>query len=145
MLRISKRHLAKTFSWRFIATLDTLILAWIFAGNFIIGIQLISIELITKMFLYYFHERLWFKSNFKKSNMRQILKTFSWRAFGTLDTFIISWIITGNHIIGLKISLIEVVSKMIIYFFHEKIWYKINFGLDIRNRAARIKNAKKVL
>ena len=86
------------------------------------------------MLLYYFHERLWFRSKIKNSNKRHILKTFSWRFIGTLDTFTISWIITGNLFAGVKIGLIETISKMILYFCHEKLWYKINFGLDRRNK-----------
>ena len=43
---------------------------------------------------------------------------------------------------GLKIGLFETISKMILYFGHEKLWYKINFGLDKRNKAKRLKKIK---
>lgn len=73
---------------------------------------------------------------FKKdpSVKRHIAKTISWRIVGTLDTIIIGWIITGNPYTGLKIGGIEVVTKMFLYYFHERIWYKVNFGLPYRKK-----------
>tara|TARA_A100001015_G_C14833586_1_gene649571 strand:- start:98 stop:307 length:210 start_codon:yes stop_codon:yes gene_type:complete len=56
-----KRHLAKTVSWRIIGTLDTIILSGIITGSWEIGLAIGGIELITKMVLYYLHERAWYK------------------------------------------------------------------------------------
>ena len=62
---------------------------------------------------------------------RHIAKTVSWRIIGTLDTMILSGIITGSWEMGLTIGGVEVITKMILYFFHERIWYKFSkFGLD---------------
>ena len=133
-MKISKRHLAKTISWRTIGTLDTVLISYFVTGEISYGLKIGAFEIISKMLLYYFHERLWFRSKIKNSNKRHILKTFSWRFIGTLDTFTISWIITGNLFAGVKIGLIETISKMILYFCHEKLWYKINFGLNRRNK-----------
>jgi uncharacterized membrane protein len=55
---------------------------------------------------------------------RHILKTISWRLIGTIDTMILGWIITGNPITGLKIGALELLTKMTLYFIHERIWYK---------------------
>ena len=137
MFKINKRHIAKTVSWRLIATTDTIVLSWLISGNFSLGLQIGFLEVITKMILYYFHERLWFESSMLNTNKRHLAKTFSWRAIGTLDTFILGWFITGNPLTGLKIGGAEVVSKMLLYFGHEKIWYKINYGLDRRNKFKR--------
>ncbi|UOB16445.1 DUF2061 domain-containing protein [Abyssalbus ytuae] len=54
-----------------------------------------------------------------------LLKTISWRIVGTVDTMMISYILTGNIKIAMGIGSIEVVSKMILYYFHERIWNKI--------------------
>jgi uncharacterized membrane protein len=59
---------------------------------------------------------------------RSIAKTISWRLVGTLDTIIISWIITGEITMALSIGSIELVSKMLLYFFHERAWNKIKWG-----------------
>lgn len=137
LLKISKRHIAKSLSWRFIGTIDTLIFAWLITGDFNEGLNISGITTLTKLVWYYIHERIWFKSSVKDSNKRHIIKTFSWRAIGTIDTIIFAWIITGNPLSGLKIGGFEVVTKMLLYFFHEKLWYKINFGLDKRNKRKR--------
>ena len=64
------------------------------------------------------------------SYKRHIAKTVSWRIIGTLDTILLSWLITGNWKMGLTIGGIEVITKMVLYFFHERAWYKLSkFGL----------------
>jgi uncharacterized membrane protein len=64
------------------------------------------------------------------SYKRHLAKTISWRIIGTLDTMIIAWIITGSLEWGLAIGGIEVFTKMILYFLHERAWYKFSkFGL----------------
>ena len=64
------------------------------------------------------------------SYKRHIAKTISWRIVGTLDTILLSWLITGNWKIGLTIGGVEVITKMVLYFFHERAWYKLSkFGL----------------
>ena len=54
-----KRTLAKTMTWRITASLTTFIIAWILTGDLVIGASIGAIEAIAKMFLYYFHERIW--------------------------------------------------------------------------------------
>jgi uncharacterized membrane protein len=49
---------------------------------------------------------------------RYVAKTITWRIVGTIDTMIIGWLITGDAMTGLKIGGIEVVTKMILYYFH---------------------------
>lgn len=134
-----KRHLAKTITWRLVGTLDTICLSWIITGSPFTGLQIGLVEVVTKMVLYYVHERVWIKVKLAESAKRHILKTFTWRAVGTLDTIILSWIITGNPLTGLKIGLAEVLTKMILYYLHERAWYRINFGLDKRARAKKWK------
>lgn len=138
-IKISKRHVAKSLSWRLIGSIDTLLFAWLVTGSFYEGLNVSLLTTFTKLIWYYIHEQVWFRSSVKDSNKRHILKTFSWRFIGTLDTIIFSWFITGNPFIGLKIGLFETVSKMLLYFGHEKLWYKINYGLDLRNKGKRLK------
>lgn len=59
---------------------------------------------------------------------RSVVKTISWRTLGTLDTIIISYFITGSLGMAASIGSIELVTKMILYYFHERAWNKINFG-----------------
>jgi uncharacterized membrane protein len=58
----------------------------------------------------------------KESHLRSILKTLSWRILATMTTMIIAYFITGTLELALKIGFIEVFAKMIMYYFHERIW-----------------------
>lgn len=63
------------------------------------------------------------------SHKRHILKTISWRVLGTIDTIVIGGLITGDWKIGLSIGGVEVISKMTLYYIHERVWYKSNYGI----------------
>ena len=54
-----RRSLAKTVSWRTLGSLDTLLLGYIFTGSLKIAGSIASAEVLTKIVLYYFHERGW--------------------------------------------------------------------------------------
>lgn len=56
------------------------------------------------------------------SNLRSLMKTVSWRVVGTIDTMIISYLITGNTAMAMSIGSVEVVSKMVLYYLHERAW-----------------------
>jgi uncharacterized membrane protein len=65
------------------------------------------------------------------SYKRHIAKTISWRIIGTLDTMILSALITGSWEMGLTIGGVEVFTKMLLYFFHERVWYKFSdYGVE---------------
>ena len=59
---------------------------------------------------------------------RSIVKTLSWRTVGTIDTILISYFLTGTLQVALSIGGIELITKMMLYFFHERIWNQINWG-----------------
>jgi len=135
-----KRHIAKTITWRFIGTIDTIILSWIITGDPYAGLKIGFAEVTTKSILYYMHERLWYKINLSKegvileSRKRHLAKTVTWRLVGTLDTMTLAWLISGDPMAALKIGFAEVITKMVLYYFHERVWYKVNYGLPNRNK-----------
>ena len=47
----------------------------------------------------------------------------------SIATFIIGWIATGDMTLGFTIGAADVVIKLILYYFHERIWYKSKFGV----------------
>ena len=53
------RSLAKTLSWRIVATTDTILIARVISGSWAVGLGIAGVEVCTKMALYYFHERGW--------------------------------------------------------------------------------------
>ncbi|MFB9056718.1 DUF2061 domain-containing protein [Mariniflexile ostreae] len=60
--------------------------------------------------------------------VRSIVKSLSWRTIGTIDTILISWLVTGQLDLAFSIGSIELVTKMLLYFFHERIWNTIKWG-----------------
>ena len=54
-----KRSIVKTLTWRVTASMTTFLIAWVLTGDILIGASIGSIEAIAKIFLYYFHERIW--------------------------------------------------------------------------------------
>lgn len=144
-----KRHIAKTLTWRFVGTIDTILLSWIITGNPTLGMQVGMVEFFSKMVLYYAHERLWFKVNLSKkgklleSRKRHLAKTISWRLIGSISTMLLAWLITGNPFLGIKIGLAEIVTKMLLYYLHERIWYKIGLGLEERKKIKKSLTEKK--
>lgn len=66
MAERASRSIAKTVSWRTVGTLDTIIISYFITGDLTMAASIGSIELFTKMALYYFHERAWNKISFGK-------------------------------------------------------------------------------
>lgn len=61
---------------------------------------------------------------------RHIAKALSWRVVGTLDTFLLASLFTGSIELGAIIGGTEVITKTILYYAHERVWYKhIQFGV----------------
>ena len=60
----------------------------------------------------------------KDSKKKSILKTLSWRVVASTDTFLLTWLITGSYHFGLTVSALEIVTKMFLYYFHERLWSK---------------------
>ena len=62
------------------------------------------------------------------THTRSIVKAISWRTIGTIDTFILSWFITGEIKLAAAIGGSEVITKMVLYWLHERGWNKIKWG-----------------
>ena len=59
---------------------------------------------------------------------RSVIKAVTWRLVGTIDTMVVSFIITGEIKFALGIGGAEFCSKIILFVLHEKLWDKINLG-----------------
>ena len=60
--------------------------------------------------------------------LRSVLKALSWRVLGTLDTLLVSYILIGEIALATSIASVDFITKLVLYFFHERIWNKINWG-----------------
>ncbi len=57
-----------------------------------------------------------------ETHTRSVLKAVSWRMLGTLDTFAISWLLTGRVEIAASIAGLEIITKIAWYYLHERVW-----------------------
>lgn len=81
----------------------------------------------------------------KEQKKRALAKAFTWRLIGSMDTMIIAYILmtffgqaggveacqdsSSNVQVAFSIGIVEVISKSFLYYFHERMWTRINFGL----------------
>jgi uncharacterized membrane protein len=64
----------------------------------------------------------------REAHRRSFAKAFSWRVTGTIDTFVISVIITGKFTVAGSIAATELFTKVLLYYFHERVWSVISWG-----------------
>ena len=65
------------------------------------------------------------------SNKRSIVKALTWRALASLATFIISYALTGDIVAATGIASVQVFVNLFLYYVHERIWNKIDWGQNV--------------
>ena len=148
----AKRSFAKAISWRIVGTLDTFILSMVViylispifgdigmesGGDIAKAAGAIAItEVFTKIIIYFLHERGWSKVGWGlkerngeiiESRHRSVYKTATWRVLASLDTMIIAWFFTGSIGTAFTIGSLEVVTKLFLYYFHERAWTQVSW------------------
>jgi uncharacterized membrane protein len=73
---------------------------------------------------------------YKDSRVRSVIKAISWRIFATMATILIVFAFTGKIILSLEIGGVEIVVKLALYYFHERIWSSVPRGGGGGGRAA---------
>ncbi|MBJ6366608.1 DUF2061 domain-containing protein [Snuella sedimenti] len=73
------------------------------------------------------------KSTYKADSIndkpiRSVAKALSWRIVGTLDTLVVSFILARDFKIAASIASVDFITKLILYFFHERVWNIIKWG-----------------
>jgi len=134
------RSFVKGMSWRIIGTIDTIIISFFVTGTLSKALGIGISEVITKVMLFYVHERVWqtFGSRMAENRKKAIIKAITWRITGTLDTIFLSFIIisigkeTVNEQSALvqasTIGAIELITKITLFYLHERLWNRINLG-----------------
>ncbi|UTD28863.1 DUF2061 domain-containing protein [Bradyrhizobium sp. WD16] len=64
----------------------------------------------------------------RETHTRSVIKALSWRTLGTMDTFVISWVMTGRVAMAGSIAGLEIITKIAWYYLHERIWAGIAWG-----------------
>ena len=66
----------------------------------------------------------------KDKKRRSVVKAISWRITGTIDTILISWLITHKLHVAVSIGFVELFTKMALYYFHERAWERVKVGRE---------------
>ena len=138
-----RRSIAKTVSWRFFAFVDTVLLSLLFTGSIGSALTIGTVEILTKSFLYYLHERLWVafsgrqdghrsfdKIPFSQTRLQSGMKALSWRFIGSIDTFMIAFLVTGDILASSSIGIAEVFTKTVLYYLHERAWTRAAWAVE---------------
>jgi uncharacterized membrane protein len=64
------------------------------------------------------------------SHVRSVSKAISWRIVGSIDTFVITLLITGDMMAAGSIASLETISKIVLYYLHERMWSDVPLGSD---------------
>ena len=66
----------------------------------------------------------------RETHSRSLIKGISWRVLGSIDTFVLSFIFTSSAKAAGAIAGTEVITKVLLYYFHERIWASVKWGTD---------------
>jgi uncharacterized membrane protein len=124
-----QRALAKAISWRIVGTIDTFVWSLLISHKPFQASSIASTELLTKVPMYYIHERVWRYIHWAPdSHARSFVKSLTWRFFSGMDTFARSWLFTGKLEYAWEITSAETVTKIVLYYLHERAWRLIPWG-----------------
>ena len=70
----------------------------------------------------------------RESHLRSIAKAASWRATGTIDTFILSFFFTGSLKLAGSIATTEVITKLGLFYLHERAWDRLSWGRSAKQK-----------
>jgi uncharacterized membrane protein len=68
--------------------------------------------------------------NGREAHSRSLVKAISWRVLGSLDTFVLSWFFTSSIKVAGAIATAEVLTKMVLYYLHERAWSSVRWGFN---------------
>jgi uncharacterized membrane protein len=64
----------------------------------------------------------------RETHVRSVLKAITWRGTGSIDTFVLTWLITGSTVWAGSIASTEIVTKIAFYYVHERVWALVRWG-----------------
>ncbi len=140
------RSVVKGISWRIFGSIDTFLLSWVIFQNPKYAGSIALLELATKVFLYFLHERFWNVVRIGRhedgtvAHWRSLVKGISWRIVGSIDSTILSWFVTGVLKGAFKLGFAEIITKIILFYFHERLWVWIKWGRVFKVEPVTINN-----
>ncbi len=139
-MKVTKnRSILKSISYRIIGFINTFLISFSViyygSGNFdtTSPFYVALVVFFLKMITYYFHERVWNlykygRLNQKVIRLRSFLKALTWRLAASTITFISAILITSNLNWTKSIVIFEIMNGILIYYIHERVWNKIQWG-----------------
>ena len=139
-MKVSKnRSFLKSISYRIVGFVNTFLISFLVINvgtdenAFIYPLYLALLVLVIKTIAYYLHERFWNIFDFGRLNktvikMRSFFKALTWRIVESTITLISAILITSNLDWTLSIVIYEFINGILIYYVHERIWNKVNWG-----------------
>tara|TARA_Y100001936_G_scaffold114911_1_gene112597 strand:- start:516 stop:947 length:432 start_codon:yes stop_codon:yes gene_type:complete len=133
------RSILKTISYRIVGFINTFLISFFVISygseNFdtISPLYVALIVLILKMITYYIHERVWNSYKYGRINqkvirLRSFFKSLTWRLAASTITFFSAIFITSNLDWTKSIIIYEIMSGLLIYYIHERVWNKTQWG-----------------
>jgi len=137
-----QRSFVKGISWRVLASLTTLVIAFFISSNenthntqqtekalFLMSLT----EFVGKFALYYFYERLWNFIPFGRTSkgpsyLRTAIKGVLWRTTATSVIILLYFLFIHNIDGALKLGVYDFVIKLLVYYIHERLWGEIRWG-----------------
>jgi len=111
-----------------VAYMRSVCVVWVcFSGMLFITAFTINLSSLLMLFICYIYLNKCMKYK-KRAHIISFCKTCTWRVVASLDTFILSWFITGSVTAGASIASLEVLTKMFLYYAHERQWEKPAFN-----------------
>jgi uncharacterized membrane protein len=83
------------------------------------------------------HSKIILMSKTKIDRKRHIFKAITWRIIASLTTFMITYLVTKDVSSGTIVGVFDFVIKMVLYYYHERVWYRINFGIEHKRRLVK--------
>lgn len=155
------RSVLKGLSWRLLATATTIALAGAFINDWAKAFAIGGAEFFLKLLLYYGHERLWqlappgsvvhalrhetrsdlAAAVYRESRLRSALKATSWRVVATATTMALTFGATSDLSVAGWVGGLEAVSKIVLYYAHERTWQLVPRG-TIRRAVVGVRPAR---
>lgn len=137
MKESKRRSLLKAITWRAAGGIHTAAISWIITGDLTSGLNMGIADVIVKILFYMIHDQLWERVKMdKQSKLREgknkrlhWIKAITYRILSSGLTVLLGWLILGNPLTGLKIGIVEIFTKIILYYLHERLWHKTDFGM----------------
>ncbi len=66
-----------------------------------------------------------------ESHLRSVMKGLSWRVLATVVTTVVVFFYTGEFTIAVLVGSTDALTKIVLYWAHERVWLKIRWGRPI--------------